>query len=298
MVATSSYLGNYAGCEEGPRCTIVDLRAALAAAAAVGGWPSAFAPGVSSVNDAKNQSALIAEAAAAAAAADVVILALALDTCQESYCSEGEANDRARGHNSIAATLDFPGAQLELAAAVAAARKPGAPLVVVVLAGSVVSSPTVYTAADAVLLAWYPGVKGGAAIADALLGAQSPAGRLPMTVVSDKGEVPDVRDFSLATPPGRTFAYYSGTPLYPFGFGLSFASFSYSGLSVTPGVLAPGDASFPRLRLSRARASTAFRAPRTRSRCCSRRSRARCRRRVGARLYRVCSCWPSRASRT
>jgi beta-glucosidase len=250
--ATSSYLGNYAGCEEGPggtvtddpRCTIVDLRAALAAAAAVGGWPSAFAPGVSSVNDAKNQSALIAEAAAAAAAADVVILALALDTCQESYCSEGEANDRARGHNSIAATLDFPGAQLELAAAVAAARKPGAPLVVVVLAGSVVSSPTVYTAADAVLLAWYPGVKGGAAIADALLGAQSPAGRLPMTVVSDESEVPDVRDFSLATPPGRTFAYYSGTPLYPFGFGLSFASFSYSGLSVTPGVLAPGDASF------------------------------------------------------
>ena len=65
-----------------------------------------------------------------------------------------------------------------------------------------------------------------------------------MTVVSDESEVPDVRDFSLATPPGRTFAYYSGTPLYPFGFGLSFASFSYSGLSVTPGVLAPGDASF------------------------------------------------------
>jgi beta-glucosidase-like glycosyl hydrolase len=99
------------------------------------------------------------------------------------------------GHNSIAATLDFPGAQLELAAAVAAARKPGVPLVVVVLAGSVISSPTVYTAADAVLLAWYPGVKGGAAIADALLGAQSPAGRLPMTVVSDESEVPDVRDF-------------------------------------------------------------------------------------------------------
>ena len=92
--------------------------------------------------------------------------------------------------------------------------------------------------------AWYPGAEGGSAIVDTLCGAYSPAGRLPVTIVSGLSELPSATDFILSTPPGRTSRYYSGTPLFPFGFGLSYANFTYAGLSVSPGTLGPLDGSF------------------------------------------------------
>ena len=65
-----------------------------------------------------------------------------------------------------------------------------------------------------------------------------------MTIVSGLSELPPATDFILSTPPGRTSRYYSGTPLFPFGFGLSYANFTYAGLSVSPGTLRPLDDSF------------------------------------------------------
>lgn len=111
--ATSSYIGNYSPCEASPggalisdpRCDVVTLRAALEAEASKGGFELAYAPGcgVNTPNDTRG----FAAALAAAAGADVVIAALGLNTCQETACSEGEANDRLT-------TLDLPGSQLPL----------------------------------------------------------------------------------------------------------------------------------------------------------------------------------------
>ena len=88
--------------------------------------------------------------------------------------------------------------------------------------------------AAALLEAWYPGIEGGNAIADALLGRAIPAGRMPVTTVRDMSDLPPHTDFILATPPGRTHRHFTGTPLIPFGFGLSYVNFTYSALAIAP----------------------------------------------------------------
>ena len=250
--ATGSYIGNYSPCEDGPggsistdpRCEVVTLRAALAARSASGPggapWALSYAAGCD-VNTA-NSTAGFAAAIAAAAGADAIVFAGGLDTCQESACSEGEANDRAvAGGQYPAAGLDLPGSQLELLQALREAY-PAVPLVVVLLNGGPISSPYMMQRADAVLEAWYGGEEAGSAIAEALFGEYSPAGRMPITVVASLADLPPHTDFSLSSPPGRTHRYFTGTPLTPFGFGLSYANFSYSALSVQPATLAPTDA--------------------------------------------------------
>ena len=216
--STGSYIGNYAACTDGPgghltadpRCHVVTVREALGAAAAAGGWALAYAPGtdINTVN-----ASGIAAAVAAAAGADVIVAAVGLDTCQESACSEGEAHDRL-------VTLDLPGSQPALIAALRAAY-PSTPLVLLLLNGGPVSAPASFAAADAILEAWYAGEEAGTAIVDALLGTAAPAGRLPVTIVSGLAELPLYTNTRLDTPPGRTHMYYTGTPLFPFGFGLT-----------------------------------------------------------------------------
>jgi beta-glucosidase len=79
-----------------------------------------------------------------------------------------------------------------------------------------------------VLAAWYGGEEAGAAIAETLAGVSNPAGRLPVTFYASADQLPPFTDYSMK---GRTYRYFTGTPLYPFGFGLSYSSFAYSGLS-------------------------------------------------------------------
>lgn len=244
--ATSSYIGSYSACEDGPggnltadsRCHVVTLLEAMTANANLSGFTLTHAAGcdINTVSTSGFPAAL-----AAAAGADAIIAAVGLDTCQESYCSEGEANDRGRGSDSVAPTLELPGSQLALLQAIRAAN-PATPLVVVLMNGGPVSSPWSYANADAVLDAWYGGYEAGDAIASAMFGAYSPAGRLPVTIHTGLDQVPDVTDFNMATPPGRTSRYYTGAPQFPFGFGLSYANFTYDGLQLDPPVLAPTDA--------------------------------------------------------
>ncbi|MGC2636689.1 MAG: glycoside hydrolase family 3 C-terminal domain-containing protein, partial [Acidobacteriaceae bacterium] len=77
--------------------------------------------------------------------------------------------------------------------------------------------------------AWYSGEEGGTAIADTISGKNNPAGRLPVTFYRDVSQLPNFEDYSMHN---RTYRYFTGKPLYPFGYGLSYTKFSYSGLTV------------------------------------------------------------------
>ena len=85
-----------------------------------------------------------------------------------------------------------------------------------------------------IIEAFYPGALGGMAIADVIFGDYNPGGRMPVTTVVSSSELPPAVDYNMTTPPGRTHRYYTGTPLIPFGYGLSYTSFEYSNLTVTP----------------------------------------------------------------
>ena len=89
--------------------------------------------------------------------------------------------------------------------------------------------------ANAILEAWYPGEEGGTAVAQTLSGRNNPAGRLPVTFYTGVDQLPPFEDYAMK---GRTYRYFEGTPLYPFGYGLSYTTFSYGGLSVPATVTA------------------------------------------------------------
>ena len=100
----------------------------------------------------------------------------------------------------------------------------GKPVVLVLLSGSPLSIPWADEHVGTILQAWYPGEEDGSAVADALFGRVSPAGRLPVTIPRSLDQLPPFTDFAMH---GRTYRYMTETPLYPFGYGLSYTSFSY-----------------------------------------------------------------------
>jgi beta-glucosidase len=120
--------------------------------------------------------------------------------------------------------IDLPAAQEDLLKALAATGKP---LVVVLQNGSALAVNFAQAHADAILEAWYPGEEGGTAIAETLAGDNNPAGRLPLTFYASLDQVPAFEDYSMQ---GRTYRYFSGEPLYGFGYGLSYTTFAYSNL--------------------------------------------------------------------
>ncbi len=100
----------------------------------------------------------------------------------------------------------------------------GKPVVMVNLSGSAVGLATADARAKAVLQAWYPGQEGGTAVADVLLGRYNPSGRLPVTFYRATEDLPDFLNYNMA---GRTYRYFDGKALYPFGHGLSYTQFRY-----------------------------------------------------------------------
>lgn len=120
--------------------------------------------------------------------------------------------------------LSLPKPQEALLKAVVATGKP---VVVVLLSGSALAVNWANDNAPAILHAWYPGGEGGTAVADVLFGDYNPGGRLPVTFYKSVDQLPPFTDYSMA---GRTYRYFKGEPLYPFGFGLSYTKFGYSNL--------------------------------------------------------------------
>ncbi len=162
---------------------------------------------------------LLSEAAEAAGKADVVIAVVGI-TAQ----LEGEENDvNAPGFfGGDRLDMELPRPQQELLEALA---KSGKPLVVVLTNGSALAVNWAQEHAAAILEAWYPGEEGGAAVADVLAGAYNPAGRLPVTFYQSVAQLPPFGDYSMK---GRTYRYFAETPLYAFGYGLSYSAFEYS----------------------------------------------------------------------
>jgi len=131
-------------------------------------------------------------------------------------------------------SIDLPQQEEDLVEAVAATGKP---LAVVLTNGSALGVNWINEHANAVLDAWYPGEEGGAAVAETLSGKNNPAGRLPVTFYKDVTQLPNFEDYGMAN---RTYRYFNGKPLYPFGYGLSYTTFKYSDLSVPTQAVAAG----------------------------------------------------------
>jgi beta-glucosidase len=131
-------------------------------------------------------------------------------------------------------SIDLPKPEEELLKALSASGKP---LVVVLTNGSALGVNWANEHANAILDAFYPGEEGGNAVAQTLSGKNNPAGRLPVTFYKDVSQLPPFEDYSMK---GRTYRYFEGTPLYPFGYGLSYTKFTYSGLTVPTSAVAAG----------------------------------------------------------
>jgi beta-glucosidase len=172
------------------------------------------------VNDAPDPAAV-----EAARKADVVVAVVGLTSAlegEEMPVSEPgfQGGDRT--------SIDMPEPEEALVRAFAPAGKP---LVVVLMNGSALAARWEKEHANAILEAWYPGEEGGAAIANTLSGRNNPAGRLPVTFYQDAHQLPNFENYSMN---GRTYRYFAGTPLWPFGYGLSYTHFSYGPLAVKP----------------------------------------------------------------
>jgi beta-glucosidase len=173
--------------------------------------------------------ALLDEAAATAAKADVIVACVGL-----SPDLEGESFPlKLEGFNGGDRTsLDLPAAQRVLLARLKQLNKP---MIVVLSSGSAVALDG--APYNALLANWYPGEAGGAALADILTGKVSPSGRLPVTFYRSVADLPDFSDYRMDR---RTYRYFTGPVLYPFGFGLSYTRFSYGPARLSAKTFAAG----------------------------------------------------------
>ena len=163
------------------------------------------------------------DAVAAAKRADIVIAVVGITPQLEGE----EMSTSAPGFfGGDRVDMELPRPQLEMLQAVAATGKP---LIVVLTSGSALSVNWVQQHAAAVLEAWYPGEEGGTALANILAGDYNPSGRLPVTVYTGVAQLPPFEEYSMQ---GRTYRYFFGVPLYPFGFGLSYTNFTYTNARV------------------------------------------------------------------
>ncbi len=166
-----------------------------------------------------------AELKSVAAHADAVVAVVGLTSDLEGEESKLHVDGFAGGDRTA---LDLPADQMAL---LEKAKAQGKPLIVVLMNGSAVNLAWAKANASAIVEAWYPGQSGGQAVGEALSGAADPGGRLPLTFYENAKDLPAFDDYAMA---GRTYRYFTGTPVYPFGYGLSYTTYAYDCLSVQP----------------------------------------------------------------
>lgn len=232
-------LGDYTSPQ--PRDRVTTVLAGIRAKLAAQPERVAYAPGCR-IKDSSTEGFELAREVAADA--DIIVLALGGSSARDfgegsidlrtgaSKVTENALSDMDCGEGIDRMSLHLSGVQLELMKELKALGKP---VVVVYINGRPIAEPWIDEQADAILEAWYPGQEGGHAIADILFGDVNPSGRLTLSLPEDVGQLP----VYYLGKRSRGVRYLEGNsqPRYPFGFGLSYTEFSYSGLQVEPAVI-------------------------------------------------------------
>lgn len=175
------------------------------------------------------QTNLRQEALNIAKQADVVVLAMGITPSVEGEEMDVNVEGFRRGDRT---ELALPKPQLDLIKEIYAIGKP---VVLVTMGGSALALNWENENLPAIIHAWYPGQFGGAAIADVLFGDFNPSGRLPVTFYKSVNDLPPFDDYKME---GKTYRYFRGTPLYPFGYGLSFSKFQFGNLNLKKSIKA------------------------------------------------------------
>lgn len=202
-------VGNYNGTPSHPVTILAGLRARFPKARVL------YAQGTGLVREDKSAE----ESLANARQADLVVMVAGLSPRIEGEEMKVDAAGFAGGDRT---SLDLPAPQQQLLQRLQALGKP---LVLVLMNGSALSLNWADQHVPAIVEAWYPGEEGGTAVAGLLAGDFSPGGRLPVTFYQSVGQLPPFEDYAMK---GRTYRYFTGQPLYPFGYGLSYTTFGYS----------------------------------------------------------------------
>src|SRR6266571_3200990 len=182
----------------------------------------------------------LAEAVRVAEQADVVVLCLGLTAQLEGEEMSVETPGFRGGDRT---RIDLPDAQQRLLERIVAVGKP---TVLVLMSGSAVAVNWAQEHVPAIVEAWYGGQAAGSALADVLFGDYNPGGRLPVTFYKSVNDLPAFDDYRMAGG-GRTYRFFKGTPLYPFGYGLSYTTFAYKNLRTSAATLRASDTAVVRV---------------------------------------------------
>jgi beta-glucosidase len=172
------------------------------------------------------------EAASAARQADVVVAVVGITSKLEGEEMKVDVPGFKGGDRT---SLNLPAEEEALLGALKGAGKP---LVVVLMNGSALAVNWANDHANAILEAWYSGEEGGTAIAQTLAGVNNPGGRLPVTFYKGVEQLPPFEEYAMKN---RTYRYFTGEPLYPFGYGLTYSKFEYSNLKLSSPELDAGN---------------------------------------------------------
>ncbi len=220
----NALLGNYHGTPSSPVTFINGLNDYVGKRAEI-----TYSKGVDLVKDGARGSNLLSDSIIKdVKRADLAVFVGGLDATWEGEEMPGGINVDGF-YNGDRTRIEMPEIQQK---AIKAMIDTGTPVVLVLMAGSSIALNGLEKELEAILMAWYPGQRGGNAITSVLFGDYNPGGKLPVTFYSSTSELPDFKDYNMSSGNGFTYRYYKGKALYPFGHGLSYTKFKYSKLKV------------------------------------------------------------------
>ena len=232
---TSVLLGNYNGIPSQPVTILAGILRKAGKNTKVNYCQGVEKPEIQanrSGNTSPEQNPLFIQAITISRKADVIIFAGGISPNLEGEELKVEIPGFAAGDRT---SLDFPQNQLLLLKQLSTLGKP---IILVLTNGSALAVNWANENVAAIVEAWYPGEEGGNALADVLFGDYNPAGRLPITFYKSVSDLPAFEDYSMK---GRTYKYFAGTPLYAFGYGLSYTAFAYNNVNAKTSTLTETD---------------------------------------------------------